>query len=65
MPRTEVQAEIVVVFTEPVLRLSLGGPGLDTWRWREGVGRGREAQHGIRVIRAEERLDIHVGSGQE
>jgi hypothetical protein len=54
-----------VVFTEPVQGLSLGGPGLDTFRRSTGLGGRREAQHGVGVIRAEERLDIPVGSGQE
>jgi regulator of protease activity HflC (stomatin/prohibitin superfamily) len=57
--------EIRVVFTEPVQRLSLGGPGLDTFRRSKGLGGRREAQHGVGVIRTEERLDIHIGSGQE
>jgi hypothetical protein len=53
-------AEVLVVFTGPLLWPSLASNRLDTSSQREGVGGGRELQYGVRIIRAEEFLHIHV-----
>lgn len=56
---------ISVVFIERLLDGASADGQLDTFYGSEGLGRGREAQHGIRVVCAQQRNDIPVRRRQQ
>ena len=61
MPETQISA----VFTGRLLDGAAVNCQLDTSCWGEGLSRGREPQHRIRVVRAQESDDIHVCRRQQ